>query len=172
MQYGNHIIYLFMGGFFIAVTMERWNLHRRIALNIIRQIGTRPDRIILGFMVASAVLSMWVSNTATAMMMVPIGLAVIKQSVDIIEEQEIQGIDTTPRKFNFATALMLNCLRLFDRRCGYHYWNTTQHCAGRSCRHHVWPEHQLHDLDGIRYSTLPGHAGLYLELSRLHCFST
>ena len=107
MQYGNHIIYLFMGGFFIAVTMERWNLHRRIALNIIRQIGTRPDRIILGFMVASAVLSMWVSNTATAMMMVPIGLAVIKQSVDIIEEQEIQGIDTTPRKFNFATALML-----------------------------------------------------------------
>lgn len=107
MQYGNHIIYLFMGGFFIAVTMERWNLHRRIALSIIRLIGTRPDRIILGFMLASAVLSMWVSNTATAMMMVPIGLAVIKQSVEIINEQQLEGIDTSPQRFNFAIALML-----------------------------------------------------------------
>ncbi|MEF2231755.1 MAG: SLC13 family permease, partial [Pseudodesulfovibrio sp.] len=78
--YANHLIYLFMGGFFLAVTMERWNLHRRVALYTIKAIGTSPARMILGFMVATAFLSMWVSNTATAMMMVPIGLAVIQQA--------------------------------------------------------------------------------------------
>ncbi|MEX2574344.1 MAG: SLC13 family permease [Balneolaceae bacterium] len=106
-QYGNHIIYLFMGGFFIAVTMERWNLHRRIALTIIKIVGVGPSNIILGFMIASAFLSMWVSNTATAMMMVPIGLAVIKQTVDLINERGMSHIDTRPQHFNFAIALML-----------------------------------------------------------------
>lgn len=106
-QYGNQIIYLFIGGFFIAITMERWNLHRRIALNIIRLVGTSPAMIILGFMVASAVLSMFVSNTATAMMMVPIGLAVINQAIDIVKLNKIEGIDTRPENFHFAIALML-----------------------------------------------------------------
>ncbi len=106
-QYANHIIYLFMGGFLIAVTMERWNLHKRVALNIINIVGVGPAKIILGFMVASAFLSMWISNTATAMMMVPIGLAVIKQAQDIIREQKISGVDPSPYKFNFAIALML-----------------------------------------------------------------
>lgn len=106
-QYANQIIYLFIGGFFIAVTMERWNLHRRIALNTIRLVGTAPARIILGFMIASAILSMFVSNTATAMMMVPIGLAVIKQASEIIKKNNIQGIDTRPENFHFAIALML-----------------------------------------------------------------
>lgn len=87
-QYANHIIYLFMGGFLIAVTMERWNLHKCVALNIINIVGVGPAKIILGFMVASAFLSMWISNTATAMMMVPIGLAVIKQAQDIIREKK------------------------------------------------------------------------------------
>lgn len=105
-QYANQIIYLFIGGFFIAVTMERWNLHRRIALSVISMVGAAPARIILGFMIASAILSMFVSNTATAMMMVPIGLAVIKQASDIVKENR-SDIDTRPEHFHFAIALML-----------------------------------------------------------------
>lgn len=75
--YFNHIIFLFIGGFIVALAMQKWNLHRRIALRIILLIGTGPKRIILGFMAATAFLSMWISNTATTMMMVPIALAVI-----------------------------------------------------------------------------------------------
>lgn len=75
--YAHHLIFLFMGGFLIARSMERWDLHRRIALGTVRLFGFRPRRMILGFMVATAFLSMWVSNTATAMMMVPIGMAVL-----------------------------------------------------------------------------------------------
>ncbi|MEJ2055836.1 MAG: SLC13 family permease [Calditrichaceae bacterium] len=66
-QYANHLIFLFLGGFFIAVTMEKWHLHTRIALHTIKLIGVGPSRIILGFMLATAFLSMWISNTATAM---------------------------------------------------------------------------------------------------------
>ncbi|SVA89546.1 uncharacterized protein METZ01_LOCUS142400, partial [marine metagenome] len=77
--YFNDTIVLFLGGFMIALTMEKWNLHRRIAITIIRRIGGGPSRIVLGFMIASAFLSMWISNTATAIMMVPIGLAIILQ---------------------------------------------------------------------------------------------
>lgn len=79
LSYANHLIYLFMGGFMIAVTMERWNLHRRIALHVIRRVGMAPTRLVLGFMLATALLSMWISNTAAAMMMVTIGMAVLKQ---------------------------------------------------------------------------------------------
>ena len=77
--YFNSTIVLFLGGFMIALTMEKWNLHRRIALNIIHAVGGGPARIVLGFMVAAAFLSMWISNTATAVMMVPIGLAICLQ---------------------------------------------------------------------------------------------
>jgi sodium-dependent dicarboxylate transporter 2/3/5 len=105
--YANHLIFLFMGGFFIAVTMERWNLHRRIALQIIRIVGTSPIQIILGFMVATALLSMWISNTATAMMMVPIGLAVIRQSLELLKDKNISAIKHEPGSYRFGTALML-----------------------------------------------------------------
>ena len=77
--YFNSTIVLFLGGFMIALTMEKWNLHRRIALNIIHAVGGGPARIVLGFMIAAAFLSMWISNTATAVMMVPIGLAICLQ---------------------------------------------------------------------------------------------
>ena len=74
--YGNHLIYLFLGGFLIAVTMQKWNLHHRIALYTIRLVGVTPQRIVLGFMLATAFLSMWISNTAATMMMVTIAMAV------------------------------------------------------------------------------------------------
>lgn len=78
--YGNDIIFLFLGGFSIAIAMEKWNLHQRIALTIVSAIGTSPRRIVLGFMVATGFLSMWVSNTAATMMMIPVGLAVAYQA--------------------------------------------------------------------------------------------
>lgn len=76
-NYANWRVYLFFGGFLIAIAMESCNLHRRMALLIIRAIGTGPRRVVLGFMVATAFLSMWISNTATALMMLPIALAVV-----------------------------------------------------------------------------------------------
>lgn len=78
--YGNDIIFLFLGGFSLAIAMEKWNLHQRIALSIVAVIGTSPRRIVLGFMVATGFLSMWVSNTAATMMMIPVGLAVVYQA--------------------------------------------------------------------------------------------
>jgi len=96
--YFNNIIVLFIGGFMIALTMERWNLHRRIALAIIHTVGGGPTRMVLGFMLAAAFLSMWISNTATAVMMVPIGLAMILQ----IEEEFGQD-----RSHAFSVGLML-----------------------------------------------------------------
>ncbi len=75
--YADKIIFLFLGGFIIAASMQRWNLHRRIALYIILHTGTSPKLIILGFMLATAFISMWISNSATALMMIPIAFAII-----------------------------------------------------------------------------------------------
>ncbi|MGH1362516.1 MAG: SLC13 family permease [Calditrichia bacterium] len=77
--FGHKFIFLFLGGFLLALAIEKWNLHRRIALNIIQAIGANMNGIILGFMVATAFLSMWISNTATSVMMLPIGMAIIAQ---------------------------------------------------------------------------------------------
>lgn len=76
-SYGNSIIFLFMGGFILALAMQRWDLHRRIALLTVRAMGTKPPMVAAGFMMATAFLSMWVSNTATAVMMIPIGVSVL-----------------------------------------------------------------------------------------------
>lgn len=95
--YANEVIFLFMGGLLIAVTMERWGLHKRIALGIVSFVGTKPSQLVLGFMLATAFLSMWISNTATVAMMLPIALAVARMF--------------KPRdpgeSFEFGTALML-----------------------------------------------------------------
>src|SRR5699024_1925346 len=104
-SYGDETIFLFMGGFMIALAMEKWNLHRRIALTIISVIGTNMNMIILGFMVATGFLSMWISNTATAMMMVPIGLAIIYQISDALKDNP--EIDTSQENFGFGKSLML-----------------------------------------------------------------
>ncbi len=82
-KYFDAIIFLFMGGFMIAIAMERWELHRRIALTIIRAVGPGRHRLLFGFMLATGFLSMWISNTATTMMMVPIAMAVLSK----LEEQ-------------------------------------------------------------------------------------
>lgn len=104
-SYGDNTVFLFMGGFMIALAMEKWDLHRRIALHIIALIGTNTNLIILGFMVATGFLSMWISNTATAMMMVPIGLAIIYQVSDALKDDPT--IDTSQENFGFGKALML-----------------------------------------------------------------
>ena len=81
-SYGHKYVFLYLGGFIIAIAMQKWNLHKRIALNIISFIGTNVIKIILGFMVATAFLSMWISNTATAVMMLPIAMAIVDQLKD------------------------------------------------------------------------------------------
>lgn len=75
--YANKVIFLFLGGFVLAIAMQRWQLHLRIALGVVRLVGTKSSRLVLGFMCATAFLSMWVSNTATAVMMLPIGMSVL-----------------------------------------------------------------------------------------------
>ena len=105
-KYADPTIYLFIGGFFIAVTMERWHLHRRIALYTIKLVGTSPSKMTLGFMIATGFISMWVSNTATAMMMVPIGLAVIAQVTGISSKQLLDG-SVGIQEQNFGKGLML-----------------------------------------------------------------
>ncbi len=78
-SYGDKIIYFYMAGFFLAIAIEKWNLHKRIALNIIKVVGYNKKSMVLGFMIATAFLSMWLSNTSTSIMMLPIGIAIVSQ---------------------------------------------------------------------------------------------
>jgi sodium-dependent dicarboxylate transporter 2/3/5 len=98
-SYANKVIFLFMGGFMLGLAIEKWNLHRRIALNIIKLTGTSGDRILMGFILATGFISMWLSNTATTMMMFPIALSVIKVIGDNHADRE--GVA------NFSTSVMI-----------------------------------------------------------------
>lgn len=98
--YGHKYVFLYMGGFMIAIAIEKWKLHKRIALQIILLMGTDLKRILLGFMVATAFLSMWISNTATSVMMLPIGMAIINQLKDNPNTPEDENLI-------FGKALML-----------------------------------------------------------------
>lgn len=99
-NYGHHLVFLFLGGFIIAIALQEWELHRRFALKTISLIGNNPRRIILSFMFSTAALSMWISNTATTIMMLPIALAVIKQI-------QGEGKENQPSRSMFGTVLLL-----------------------------------------------------------------
>ncbi|WP_024751112.1 SLC13 family permease [Helicobacter pylori] len=86
-SYASPIIFLFMGGFILALSMQKWNLHTRIALSIILLVGTSPRRLVLGFMIATGFLSMWVSNTATAVMMLPVGMSVLQLVAKLVGKE-------------------------------------------------------------------------------------
>ena len=96
--YGNEVIFLFMGGFMIGLAIEKWNLHKRIALSIVSITGTSGNRIILGFILATGLISMWLSNTATTMMMFPIAVSVINVIGDGRDKKDMR---------NFSLCLML-----------------------------------------------------------------
>ena len=100
--YASPLIFLFLGGFMLALALERWNLHRRIALTILTRFGARPSALVAGFLIAAASLSMWVSNTATAMMMLPIGLSVI----GLLHADGVAALPPNEDR-NFAVALLL-----------------------------------------------------------------
>ena len=97
--YAHELIFLFMGGFVIALSMRRWGLHRRFALTVVRRAGAEPHRMVGGFMLVTAIISMWVSNTATAMMMLPIATSVI----DLVR----QGGEPDAETRNFSVCLLL-----------------------------------------------------------------
>ncbi|HJJ69593.1 MAG TPA: SLC13 family permease, partial [Methanocorpusculum sp.] len=101
-SYADNVIFLFMGGFMIAMAMQRWNLHKRMALKIISITGTSPSRLILGFMIATAFLSMWMSNSATAMMMVPIAIAII---ATVLPTKNYKDMDESQKAFSGCLVL-------------------------------------------------------------------
>lgn len=102
--YANPIIFLFLGGFIIALGLEKHRLHERIALNLIRITGTSGNGIIMGFMIATAFISMWISNTATAMMMLPIALSVIHL---LKSKEDLKPEELPKAERNFAIGLLL-----------------------------------------------------------------
>jgi sodium-dependent dicarboxylate transporter 2/3/5 len=101
--YANPVVYLFMGGFVIALAMEKWDLHKRIALHIVNLTGTNANGILGGFMMATAFISMWISNTATAIMMLPIGLSIIS----LMQDQMMPSEENERGLRNFSIAMML-----------------------------------------------------------------
>lgn len=101
--YGDPLIFLFFGGFILALALERWGLHRRVAFTVLRSVGSRPDYIVGAFMAIAAFLSLWVTNTATTLMMLPVALSV----ADTLADAHPAGEAVEPRTADVGTALML-----------------------------------------------------------------
>ncbi|MGK0421062.1 MAG: sodium-dependent dicarboxylate transporter 2/3/5 [Polaribacter sp.] len=99
-NYGSPIIFLFFGGFVLALALEKVNLHKRIALNIVKLTGTTPNKVVLGFMIATALMSMWISNTASTVVMLPIAISVIRLLIN-----DKDGFTKADK--NFALSIML-----------------------------------------------------------------
>ena len=97
--YARSIVFLFLGGFLLALGLQKSGIHKRIALHIVHKIGTKPARIVLGFMIATGFLSMWISNTASVMVMLPVGLSVLNQA-------EAHGLEGKNLQ-NFGLGVML-----------------------------------------------------------------
>ncbi len=116
-KYTDPTIFLFMGGFLLALAMQRWNLHKRVALWVLVAMGSSPKMLVLGFMIATGFLSMWVSNTATAVMMLPIGVSVLSLIVRLLHDEkgdaDALGGDSASASYdpmpksNFGIGLML-----------------------------------------------------------------
>jgi len=112
-SYADPIIFLFLGGFLLAATLERWELHRRFAVSTVRRVGTSAPKVLLAFMIVSAVASMWISNTATAVMMLPIALALVtgagsgEQRAEFADRSAETVGSSGPSGSGFPTALML-----------------------------------------------------------------
>ncbi len=106
-QYMSWVSFLLLGGFLVAIAVQKWNLHKRIALSILRIMGGRLDRLILGFMLTATFLSMWLSNTATTLMLLPIALSVILFREEFLATQTAPGSPPHPREQNFSLALLL-----------------------------------------------------------------
>lgn len=113
-NYGSGVIFISIGGFLLALAMQKWNLHRRCALFVLKKMGSKPANIVGGFMISTGFISMWVSNTATTVMMLPIGISILLLVLDVSKDAKTTGSSESgenaspiPGKSNFATALTL-----------------------------------------------------------------
>lgn len=129
--YGDKIIFLFMGGFMLALALQNSGLHKRISLHIVRIIGTQPSRLVLGFILATGFLSMWISNTATVMVMLPIALSVVKESEPLMGEKDAR---------RFALCLMLGIGHAADIGGMATYVGTPPNLAFQELFHKSFPE--------------------------------
>ena len=129
--YGDKIIFLFMGGFMLALALQNSGLHKRISLHIVNLIGTKPSRLVLGFILATGFLSMWISNTATVMVMLPIALSVVKESAPLMGEKDTR---------RFALCLMLGIGHAADIGGLATYVGTPPNLAFQELFHKSFPQ--------------------------------